>query len=455
MGVSGRGLGRKAAKTKAKAKARRKAKAKGKTSRATSQVGHSGEQAVKECATECEVVEVEHGDNATAESSTPAPAAFSPEESPLKEFPVYTVPVPKQRPAKETIRKPETYLCGLINDMVRRMTTPEQHGLHLFFSEYLGTLRVASFCAGTDAPRLVIDELCSNLAAYLHQRFAPPGSNLPTHPDGLHAFAAELDEDKRAFLRDQYDYREGSAKLFGDVRSLGEEVAREYSQNEQGQECKVPRFNMAVGGFPCKDVSAYNAYREHHLQGVQAKAGKTGGTLSGIIKAMRRHAEDDMAVALLENVIGLGAPPSEKSEDGKRKKLDIHSSNLAATLYFMAADAKMFTFAVHIDPRCYGGAQSRNRYYMPAFGEKFMSKCEFSKREAYDWTTSFLQRFSDHGLPVIDDLLFPSSHPVVQDALLEAARLPCPWDTTTVEDSSNKKWPKMHLAVARHYITLT
>ena len=53
-----------------------------------------------------------------------------------------------------------------------------------------------------------------------------------------------------------------------------------------------------------------------------------------------------------------GPPPPQA---GVKRKLDIFASNLSSTLHFMAEDAGHFAFACDLDPRSFGGAQSRRR----------------------------------------------------------------------------------------------
>jgi len=53
--------------------------------------------------------------------------------------------------------------------------------------------------------------------------------------------------------------------------------------------------------------------------------------------------------------------PKQDREDGTKRKLDIHSSNLASTLVFLSEDVDSFAYACQLDPRCFGGSQSRQR----------------------------------------------------------------------------------------------
>ena len=49
--------------------------------------------------------------------------------SPLRQYPVFTVPVPKGRLASPDIATPETYLRSLILSVLQRLSDQEQHGV--------------------------------------------------------------------------------------------------------------------------------------------------------------------------------------------------------------------------------------------------------------------------------------------------------------------------------------
>jgi len=177
-----RGRGRCRGKAGAKARAGAKAKARG------------SKRAKPESQLEEDLDDDVDDDHAPAEASDPPQAiAFDPAKSLLHEFPVFCVPVPKASRAKPGIRKPETFLLELLESMVLRLSNPEQHAIYLFFLQYLRQIRMASFCAGTDSPRLVMDEIVKSVVTRLAPRFKQDDtSTLDEHPTHLHAFASEL-----------------------------------------------------------------------------------------------------------------------------------------------------------------------------------------------------------------------------------------------------------------------
>ena len=50
-----------------------------------------------------------------------------------------------------------------------------------------------------------------------------------------------------------YDFQDG--RLLGDAKTLSGKTALEHSENESGKVEAIPKFTVAGGGFPCKDVS--------------------------------------------------------------------------------------------------------------------------------------------------------------------------------------------------------
>ena len=119
------------------------------------------------------------------------------ERSPLHLWPVYSVPLPPQvTRALPSMCKPETYLASVVSEMIDRLTKEEQHGLHMAFAKHLSTLSLASFCAGTDSPALVLDTIVS----VINEKLVPKFGQL-LHPVSIHAFLAEESAPKREFLK--------------------------------------------------------------------------------------------------------------------------------------------------------------------------------------------------------------------------------------------------------------
>lgn len=182
--------------------------------------------------------------------------------------------------------------------------------------------------------------------------------------------------------------------------------------------------------------------------------------MAGIISCAKAHGKD-LKLTLFENVLGLAIPPSLPTVEGgvgKKIKETIHESNLAVTLFYLGADASLFSFATVLDPRCFGSPQSRGRFWMPGFHHSLLQEEKFSEKEAYDWTCHFLERFNGHGYSSLDDILLPADHPMLVRQLALAREKPCPWEDQiqpeTDEAGGNKKplgekWPTDHLSWAR------
>ena len=86
--------------------------------------------------------------------------------------------------------------------------------------------RIASVCAGTDSPRLVVDAMVQVLNQKFASESAPPLV-------GAHSVSAESDAAKREFLTAMHDF--SSAPLFGDVRMLhNDRLSESPSQPETG-----------------------------------------------------------------------------------------------------------------------------------------------------------------------------------------------------------------------------
>ena len=61
-----------------------------------------------------------------------------------------------------------------------------------------------------------------------------------------------------------YDFQDG--RLLGDVKTRSGNTALEHSENESGKVDAIPKFTVAGGGFPCKDVSLQLQEVEGYLQ---------------------------------------------------------------------------------------------------------------------------------------------------------------------------------------------
>eukprot|EP00959_Pyramimonas_sp_CCMP1952_P425702 8917030-Pyramimonas_sp.AAC.1 len=75
----------------------------------------------------------------------------------------------------------------------------------------------------------------------------------------VHQFSCDCDPKKQKFLKAAFSYdRSRGPKLFGDVKSLKDDDAYEFSRAPRAR-ASVPRDpDGVIGGFPCKTVSACN-----------------------------------------------------------------------------------------------------------------------------------------------------------------------------------------------------
>lgn len=367
-------------------------------------------------------------------------------KSPLEEYPVHILPIPSAtKPACTGLREPETYVKCLTSALLDRLSLQEQQAVMGFLTHFGQELSLASVCAGTDSPRMVFDTVVKVVVERLG-RMKPEEA-----PASVQAFTSEISENKQLFLKEMYAGAK-EEKLFGDVRLLSNAEAPDHSE-KPAVNSQVPAFKVLVGGFPCKDVSACNNQRRKHQHGIMQKNGKTGGAFGGILGMINAHGEE-LVFSLFENVIGLGTPPMVKATEDTKQKGTINESNLAAALSMLDTEVGQFAFACQLDPRCFAGAQSRARYWMPAFSRKVLAKLEMSELEAYQWTTQFLTRFNDHGFSTIDDVLLPNSHPAVKEHLHQAGQKACPWeekalDNTAAGHQQDAKWPEAHVNQAR------
>jgi hypothetical protein len=89
------------------------------------------------------------------------------------------------------------------------------------------------------------------------------------------------------------------------------------------------------------------------------------------------------------------------------------------------------------------------RYWIPAFANASMDKFQFTKEDAYDWTTQFIGRFSDHGTPHMDDIFLPADHPAVQAHLDKVGDGRCrrlTWDPRLGVHAPDLRVKNLHLS---------
>ena len=214
--------------------------------------------------------------------------------------------------AKEDLRNIDMYVKTFVSDMVSRLSD----GCRKALCEYLSaqSFSLASLCAGSDSPRLVLEAI-SSVAA---------DSGISTSMK--HALSAELNAQKREFLR----------TVFPDGSPLFE-VADDYANGVAQEEIKKthpPDFNALIASFPCQSVSRLNNMRKENLDAVRSKKGKTGNAWAGIkdILRMARRQGRTISFAVFENVLGLGSPNPARAVQGEGQPNGILPSNLAACM---------------------------------------------------------------------------------------------------------------------------
>ncbi len=160
---------------------------------------------------------------------------------------------------------------------------------------------VASFCAGTECPKLVMEALAET--------------------DGVTSYAgqvnvsAEIDTAKRDLLMLLHD--DGSHKMFGDIHDFLQQKALNYRTNAK---VAVPVDNDGlVAGFPCKDFSslqhdATKKLSESEQNAIERKSNKSGVVFHALMKYIRKckHKGKPLDWLILENVKGILATPRKK-----------------------------------------------------------------------------------------------------------------------------------------------
>eukprot|EP00959_Pyramimonas_sp_CCMP1952_P089192 1865985-Pyramimonas_sp.AAC.1 len=123
---------------------------------------------------------------------------------------------------------------------INRLNPTEARDLNMF-CRTLDFRSMGSMCSGTDSPILV-------QRAYDKVLEDRMGLRRPT----THAFSAEIDPGKRAFLKDMYGYGPCQS-LFEDVIKL--ECEQKALNALSGQPVDIPHVTDLTAGFPCTDGS--------------------------------------------------------------------------------------------------------------------------------------------------------------------------------------------------------
>ncbi|CAK0807173.1 unnamed protein product [Prorocentrum cordatum] len=323
----------------------------------------------------------------------------------LTHFPVYRACVPDWdscHAAPESLRKPATYLKGIAAECLKRCSRGELVALSMFCRGR--TYTFGSVCAGSDAPVLAvraaaeaIREVCTSTFQMVHQ------------------FSCDCDPKKQKFLKAAFSYdRSRGPKLFGDVKSLKDDDAYEFSRAPRAR-ASVPRDpDGVIGGFPCKTVSACNENEaeDDSRTCVADGTGQTGEVFHHILDYMdtldtTKPLASCLPLSIFENVCRLATPPKGKS---------VHESNLATTMRLLA-DRGWHAQAAKLDPRCFATPQSRARIYIPCVRVEFLDSLGVSKCDFYARFNEFLGRFTCHGAAPLEDFLLAEDDPAVQGCI--------------------------------------
>ena len=360
---------------------------------------------------------------APSPSAAAASSGATSSPSPLKEFPLICLPVPKVQkkrgspPAPPVVdpdvardlANPATYLITILKAMVHKLSVDQKFALWVAL-KHVGNLEVGTVCSGTECPILVLKRLHEVAAAILEPMF---GSQFGKSEFSIsHVFSTEVEDEKRRFIQ----HVMSATHSFKDVEELTSETQRWETQQmiidrAAGEErkVKIPKVNFLVGGFPCKDVASMNKNRGQNDRNVWECKGKTGRTFFHICRYLEEH---HPLMCLFENVKGLAKLPKNATtgEVGT-----IHDSNLGATLQILRDMANQVGFAFLLDPRMYGHLQSRPRLYMPAFLKSALSELGIDPAELYNCIASILDLISSEGYGHVslEAHLLPNDHPAV------------------------------------------
>ncbi|CAK0898717.1 unnamed protein product [Prorocentrum cordatum] len=323
-------------------------------------------------------------------------------------------------------------------------------GLLAFFHK-LGGLKVASVCSGTDSPLLVLNTIAEVCRKRLGDVFEEAVTN---------KVVGDMTCDDLETVVD--DVFPNMKVLYSDVRELSKKSALPNLADPQQTEIPVPNFNILVGGFVCKDVSNMNCHREDNRTTVRDKSKKTGGTFGGIIDLLKKHIEDpsmmNPEVVFLENVKGLDAPPKKKEADGSTTSLPYYESNLSYCMDKMW-DAGYFMTPLLLDPRCFAGPQSRQRYWLPAVRRALMEDTGLDQAELYSWIGQLTTRMACHGETPLDGYLLDSADADLREYLKNVMGQEVPWkkpdpvsskktDETSAKAKAAPKWVAAHAGAA-------
>ena len=168
-----------------------------------------------------------------------------------------------------------------------------------------------------------------------------------------------------------------------------------------GQLVGVGAADVLVAGFPCTDVSALNprSRTKEHKTILQEGGRSTGSVFAAIVQFLRQNS--GVRAVLLENVLGLAAPPLE-------------SSNLAVALGKLS-EAGFVCKAWHLCPTMFGVPQQRSRVWIAGLRRQVLEDAGVPAAEFTASMQNLMHRLVGHAMTPLDSFLWPENHPAVQE----------------------------------------
>jgi site-specific DNA-cytosine methylase len=184
-------------------------------------------------------------------------------------------------------------------------------------------MEVASLCAGSDAPMLVVHQVQTHFGW-----------------KAVHAFSVEKNVRKRAFIKMMFGHRMRS--LYHDVLELDKGEAWD---DIAGRLTAIPAANIVIGGFPCTDISSLNprAKDAQNRRTIADGSLRTGTCFASIVQYA---AKSGSSLMILENVLTLAS----RSSPGGLSNLDAAIERATA--------AGFASHAFELTPLLFGTPQS-------------------------------------------------------------------------------------------------
>ena len=227
----------------------------------------------------------ENGEPRESEPEYTALIRESREPGLLAEFGILTFPRQDQPvAAPDGFASRDTYLNALIKAMIGRLSDTDKQQLWNYFDTF-HPLKYASLCAGTECPRVVINELSTAITEM-------GGTSGPV----VHSWSAEVDPAKREFIRLMFP---NTQHLFGDVKQcVCNKSSRDFAPDKTDDPKKTKAKSTVpddakgyIAGFPCKSVAGPNNQAKEFRECVKDKTGVTGLPTEGAAGDVWRYME--------------------------------------------------------------------------------------------------------------------------------------------------------------------